>query len=69
MVAIKDQLHDVLFGHFGQLPGEDVLEIEEELERLVIAVVPNDLEGDFMLFLLGFGGIVPGGKPQADVLP
>lgn len=34
----------------------------------MIAIVPNNLEGDFMFFLLGFGGMVSGGKPESDVL-
>lgn len=68
MVPIKNQLDNVLFGHFGQLAGKDVLKIEQELKRLMGAIVANDLKRDLMFFLLSFGGIVPGGKAKADVL-
>jgi hypothetical protein len=68
VIPIKNQLDNVLFGHFGELAGKDVLKIEQELKRFMGAIVANDLKRDLMFFLLSFGGIVPGGKAEADVL-
>lgn len=68
MVAIKYQLDNVFFGHFGQLTGEDIFQVKQELERLMIAIVPDNFESNFVLLLLGLGGIVAGSESQADIL-
>ena len=34
----------------------------------MIAVVPDDFEGDLMFLFLGFGGIVSGGESESNVL-
>jgi hypothetical protein len=68
MISIKDQLYDVLFGHFGELAGKDVFQVKEKFERFVVAIIADDLECDFVFLLLGFGGIVSSGKAKADVL-
>lgn len=68
MVSIEDEFDDVLFGHFGELAGKYVFEVEEEFEGLMVAIIADDLEGDFVFLLLAFGGIVSGGEAEADVL-
>jgi len=32
MIPIEDQLHDILLGHFGELPGENVLQVKQVFE-------------------------------------
>ena len=68
MISIEDQLDNVLFRHFWELAGEYVLEVEQEFERLMVAIVADDLEGNLIFLLLSFGGIVAGGKAESDVL-
>jgi hypothetical protein len=68
MISIKDQFDNVLFGHFGELPCEDILQIEQVFEALSLAVVLDDPEGDLMILLLTFGGIISSSKAEADNL-
>lgn len=68
VISIEDQLDDILLGHLGQLPGEDILEVEQVLQVLVVLVVADDLEGDLVGLLLLLGRAVPGHEPQSHVL-
>lgn len=34
----------------------------------MIAIVPNDFEGDLIFLLLRFGGIISGSEAEADIL-
>lgn len=65
MIAIEDQLDNVLFGHFRKLPREDVLQIKKFLHALVPFVVLNDHEFYDSLILFIFGSLVSVGKAEA----
>lgn len=64
MVAVEDQLDDVLLGHLGQLPAKDVLEIEQLAHALVSLVVANHHKLNDPLVLFVLGTLVAIGKPE-----
>ncbi len=68
MVSVKHQLDDILLGHLWELPGEDVLEVEQILQVLMVLVVLDNLEEDLIILFLEFGSAIPGHKAQANVL-
>jgi hypothetical protein len=63
VVPIKDELHDVLLGHLGQLTRKYVLQVDEQLHALVSAIIAYHLEVDDALILLHLGVLVALRKP------
>jgi hypothetical protein len=69
VISIEDQFDDVLLGHLGQLSGEDVLEIQQELDVLVVLVVADHPKSYLVGLLLLLGRTVASHKSQSHILP
>ena len=68
MISIKDQFDDVLFWHFGKLSGKYVFQVQQEFQWFMSSIVSDDLEGNLMILLLGFGGIISSCETQTNTL-
>ncbi len=68
MVSVENQFDDVLFGHLGELPGEDIFQVNQHLERVSLLIILNDFENDFSALLLHLRAHIPVDKTQPYVL-
>lgn len=63
MISIEDKLDNVLLWHFGELPGEDILQIQQVFQGLMILIIADHLKADLIILLLNFGSCISRGKP------
>lgn len=68
MVAIENQFNNVLLGHLGELPRENILQINEHLHGFPLLIVPDNFEHNFPAFFLHFRPDVPVDETEAYIL-